>query len=311
MSNSIDANFLYLVVSVVILLIVYNILMTTKERIHEQNIIIETRKNLYEVPRDICELYISNLTKNVALLYKNLDKSRCKNLKKYLEKAHDDLKEFTQNVNIDINDVDLIRYDVIDKYDIFKDSDFSTEKEYINIIIDLEIILYMIRNAICPKKINLIALQHLMEELYKKSCSETISYDAKNNIIEGFAGDREELYDISGMDIINAIRPHAPGVYSKPSQLETALDGEQYANEEQTLTYGIAKPNKTKINRNNLVSQGFECSADYILTSKNSQPYMPFCDVNQLRSERKKLKGKTTDLTFNRSLRTDYDYLDN
>jgi hypothetical protein len=319
--DSIDINFLYLIISVIILITVYNILCNTQEHLHTKKITLETKKNIYSMSSDVCDLYLTNIKKNMQLLYKNFDKSKCPKLKIYIDETHNDLQKFLDGTEIKADDMDLLRYNIINKSDLLKSSDFESEKSFVNILLDIEIILYMMRNSMCDnKKLTLISLHNLMKLLYVNSCSDTLSYSDTltysdlYNSYETFAGDREEIYDISGIDILKSVSipNRGPSSNSAASQnIIYDMAGEEYVNEKETPVYKIEQPlQKNKIDKTQLVSQNFDCSSDYILSYKGSQPYVPFCDINKLRTERSKLKALTTDLNFNRSLRNDYDFLD-
>ncbi len=321
MDNSMNVNFLYLITAIIILIFVYILLMNTKKSIHNKKILLETKKKLYEIPYDMSDVYLSNIRKNLPLLYKSADKS-CENLRKFIDSTHKDLENFMGDgpkTDKKIADIDLMRYDVMTEYEFLKNglettSDDSQTKAFINILIDIEIILYLIRNDMCrDKKLVLTSLHNLMEELYTNRCKDGETYDMIT--VENFTGDLNEMTDIIGLDAVNVKKYLNQGVstYGECSQniKKNVLDDEIYSNEEETPLYTIYKgSNMPKIDKRDLISQNFDCSADYIVTTKNSQPHAPFCDIEKLREVRKKIQKLTLDMNFSRSLRNDYDFLD-
>lgn len=75
-------------------------------------------------------------------------------------------------------------------------------------------------------------------------------------------------------------------------------------------TSRLPKLNNKKVDKRQLISQEFDCpSRDYILTYRNTQPYVPMCDINKIREERKKNIKNNVDLSGINSLRDDYEYL--
>lgn len=291
-------------------------LTTTQKYIHNKKIIIETKKNTYAVPQDMCEIYLNNMKKNLLLLYKSFNKEKCKDLYLYIKETHNELQKFT-NSDLEANDADLLRYDIINKLDLLKSDDLKLHKSFINIILDIELILYLIRTSSCSnKRLTLNSMHNLMKSLYMNRCSDTLTYtDLYNNddvskVNEMFTNNDE--LDISGADIIKSTLPNfSKSIHTTQSQdVRYDMNGEEYTNQLETPIYKSEISSGNKIMKKDLVSQNFDCSSDYILSYKSSQPYVPLCDINKLRSERVKLKALTTDLTFNRSLRNDYDHLD-
>jgi hypothetical protein len=158
--------------------------------------------------------------------------------------------------------------------------------------------------------ISLISLHKLINGMQRHQTSDGVTYEERMkqlNVVENFSGDRDELYDISGLDMVPVVSNGA----SKNTELTQDSYYDMISREEETPFYSNKKEiGDFVLNKKELVSQDFDCSKDYILTSTNSQPYVPFCDINKLKKERSKLREKTLDLSFTKSLRNDYDYLD-
>jgi len=333
MTDSIHINLAYFLVALGLLVLIYYILCATKESIYSKKIAIETRKKIYEIPYDICDIYLTNIRNNLKILYKNsdkniIDKKKCSNLRHYIDKTHLELKLFIDNVDVEANDIDILRYDVINKYELIRENlQDDMNRSFTNILIDIEIILYMIRHSLCKdKKLILISLHNLMEQLYITKCFDKKGYDKflnreeNDDLLETFTGDREELYDITGMDIMysevakNGISGPSTNSVCTQNISANVIDQEDYLYEKETMMYETQDYKLDKLNKYRTevdsLSQNFECSADYILISKSSQPYSPPCDINALREERENIRNRTVDLKSNKSLSNDYDFLD-
>lgn len=308
-NDRIDINFLYLIVAIIVLIFVYNMLSSTQNYIRDKKIIVETEKNTYLMPYDACDTYLTNIKKNMHLLYKSSDRTKCKNLQSYIDRTYNQLNGFTK-YDIKANDADLLRYDLVNELDMLKSEDFKSQKAFVNILLSIEYILYMLRTSSCPnKKLSLISLHKLMKELYDNRCSDVLSY---SDIYDTEFFDNRDI-EVAPADIVESAKAlnKRPIVAQEMSQdITYDMNGEEFMAQAESISYKVEMPQKNKINKKDLVSQDFDCSSDYILTYKGSQPYVPFCDINKLRNEREKLKTLTTDLTFSRSLRNDYDYLD-
>ncbi len=323
-SDTININFLYLTISVIILITVYNFLNNSEEPSDTEKAYIEIHNKVYEVSPDKCDVYLNNIHNNLKLLHRAADKTACNKLRVYIDQARADLQNFTHRHGMSPNDLDLLRYDIINKHGLLKDSlsddrqDTETDKAFADILIDLEIIVYMVRHSLCQDRpLVLTNLYTLMEQLYSVRCHNGRTYSEG---VSAFTDYVPELYDTTALDIMESefanVCARGPSTNSECSQNieKNVLDDEDYSVEKETPLYIAKNPeNKSpqvKVDKRLLVSQEFDCSADYILSQKGSQPYVPFCDIAKLRAERAKLRAKTTDLAFNRSLRSDYDYLD-
>jgi hypothetical protein len=309
-ARSIDINFLYLVISVIVLIFVYGMLVRTQSYIHKKKIMIEAEKNAYLIAGDVCESHLNNIKKNIIMLYKSVDVTKCKNLKAYIQQAHDDLNKFTGFAR-EPNDDDLIRYELINNLEILKvdSDDIELKKMFASVVLDIEAIIYLLRSSSCgDKRLVLKSLHKLLWTLYKNQCSGGSTYEEVHGR-EPFSGDVEK--DIPSPVAKTSLRgvPRSERV-SQSQDVSYDMNGEEYINQTETLAYKCDVPAKNPIIKKELVSQEFECSSDYILSYKGSHPYVPFCDIDKMREERDKLRALTLDINCARSLRNDYDYLD-
>ncbi len=342
--DSTNICIVYVVILFIIVIAVYSISYDRKNGSCGGNsIIIETKKMSYDVPVNICDIYLMNILKYIKLLYDSADRTKCIKLNKYINASIADLQKFNQTRNIQVDDVDLVKYGFVDQYKFYKDLErngdekdsLDNDRLFVNLIINMELVLHMIRNSKCDdKKLVLISVHNLMEYLHRNKCRDVDNmYDSvykdisnfsedfadKNNTDQYYVDKYEEAWDIMGLDETglnirrSAIKPVKGASintnYSQNTERDVLAD-EFFANEQESLLYKADSLREKYRILDQVPSQEFECSADYILTSKSSQPYTPFCDINKLREEREKLRKKTLDLNFNRSLRNDYDYLD-
>ncbi len=312
-SHLTDVNFLYLIISVIILIFVYGMLIRTQRHIRDKKILIEADENAYLVNYDICEAHLNNIKKNIMLLYKTTDISNCKKLREYIQQTHKDLSKFVE-YSQDPTDADLIRYELINKLELLKydSDDLKLKRLFAGVILDIEAIVYSLRNSTCSNnRLVLKSLHKLLNELYKNQCSEISSYEemftdvGRETFVEGF----EDMAVIHSTKTANNKAPGQPKTVQSQN-VTYDMNGEEYANQTETKVYKCDVLEKNTILKKDLVSQDFDCSSDYILTYKGTQPYVPFCDIDKLRSERVKLHALTLDQSCVRSLRNDYDYLD-
>ncbi len=289
-----NVNYLYFTVSIIILIFVFHMLNKTQKYIHEKKIAIEAKKNTFLIPQNLCEMYLYNIKKNLLQLYKTINFNKCEKIKTYVKQTNDELRNFSGYTKA-ATDEDLIRYDLVSKLDLLSDNDFELHRSFADVILNIEVLMNMLRTSSCQdKRLTIISLQNLLVALQETQCKEDFIHDNKILSVSRRSGSDELMTNKT----------------NQSQNIMYDINGEEYTNQEETIVYKYGKPQNEKILKKDLVSQEFECSSDYIMTQKSSQPYTPLCDINHIRKERNKLRALTTDMNFNRSLRKDYDYLD-
>jgi hypothetical protein len=176
-----------------------------KNSLIENSILIESDDEVMRVKPDILDSHLNRLKDNLVLLNSSFDTKNCEIIRNYLENSHSDLQDFirlqdlTNNaVSNDICSVDnddiiidsyiakerkLIERKLMEKNDLIYRSDVDEEEEerktrslrfklaLYDIIIDIEVITFLIRNSICKNgKIDMRNIHELLYQLYNNNC---------------------------------------------------------------------------------------------------------------------------------------------
>jgi hypothetical protein len=374
-SNQIDGEsltYIYFIISTIILILVYYIMYNMnheydikKNNLKNNIIVVQTENDIIKLDPDMFDIHINRLKNNLILLNKNFTENNCENIKKYLDKSNDDMKNFikmqnsSSKLNVDDEFCNIENNNIIDSW-------LSQEKEMLekklvnknnllynestkidefrlsilNIIIDIEIITFLIRNSLCKNsKINLINLHKLIAEMYNDYCvnnkdtnKNNIAYnDMENNYeiylsyISDFNKNKICLDDYNGIPNKNTEHIYVKNNNSKLSQdincepSNHPNGSDLFCNESENILYSN---NMNNLNDENLKQKkNLNCHAacDTVFSdsdtntsniSKKPITYNPWYNINYIRNERNNLKNLTTDINCSRSLRNDYDFID-
>ena len=200
-------NFSYLAISVLILFVVYAILKGMKNSFHKNKnnmsrntILVETGKDIMRMQPDIFEVHLNRLKNSLTSLNNTFSDYDCDEIKQYLDSSHNDLQKFIKLNKNDMSDSDFCTLDsddiIIDRYisnereliqrklmnkgELLQDSrqneDDDSKQLYfklqlLDIIVDIEIITFLIRNSVCKNgKIDIVNLHKLIEKMYENNC---------------------------------------------------------------------------------------------------------------------------------------------
>jgi hypothetical protein len=195
----------YLVVSIIILIISYSLLKFTKKNIHlitnikdlentqfNKTINLKTCKDSLEVDSNLFEMHMSRLKNNIIKISNNMTSMDCRNLKKYLQtsdinlkKTINEIKENDKDFCTDefnrLIDVNILNYKKelestfymsnknTSKSD--KDNTEDLKDKIINVLLDMEVISFLIRNTSCKRnKVDISYIDNLLAQIYKSKC---------------------------------------------------------------------------------------------------------------------------------------------
>lgn len=199
-----EVNYLYFGLSVVILIITYSCLCGTKTYLKKKRIerkkvgngvVVHTMKGDIVMDPNIFEMHLKRMKKNLAALHKS-GRFDCRAMEEHLRHVSDDVKKYI-NLNYD----DVGKYCSVDAQRMIddnilrernrlkamlkneKDEDNQARHDFLELMIDLDIILFLIRSSVCTKgKLDLSAIDSLILELYRNNCmSVDVDYAPKSS----------------------------------------------------------------------------------------------------------------------------------
>lgn len=208
-------NYSYLGAAIVLLIVCYYFLQSTKEKLHKKNlekddiqrksIKVQTNKGEIAMDPNVFEMHMKRMKDNIIELNKNFSAKDCGNIKKYLERTKLNTKSYinANNVNSDFCDIkskfgmiddyilqerDLLKNKLASKTESDSAADNSSDKmrySILEILIDIDIILFLVRSSLCKKgKLDLTAIDSLILELYRTNCEDPstkkLSHDLDN-----------------------------------------------------------------------------------------------------------------------------------
>jgi len=367
MSNSKNITYIYLIISLIILIIVIQILYKTQNSISKKKynlsnntILLEQDDIIIKVKPEMLDGHLTTLKDNLMKLNNKITNSKCAELKQFLINAKKDLANFIDTTNIDKNKLchykndgifinkmlakekKMLKEKMINRrtmtYNIDDDDETFEELEskmaLVDIILDIEIITFIIRNSLCnDKNINLDKLYKLIEKIYELKCVKTddkkeeeendIDYENFKSHMTDF---NETIYYLKYNESYNKLygdtnyNLYTPSRNSllEPINIERTTHNEtanKLCNESNSLFYKIKSPSsrKSSIYGKSLISdetQFLDSNSRNINKSKKPLNHQSSYDIAHIKNERFKLKKKTTDLNCRRSLSNHYDYFD-
>jgi hypothetical protein len=200
-----NLNYRYLGCAVLFFLISYYFLYITKKSMIQYDINIKmkdkssikvlTSKGEIQMNSNIFEMHMNKTKETINKLTKNITTKDCNSLKKYLDDANINVKNYiTLNTNdtnaLCANNNNIFNDSVIKERELLKkkldknlkrddinDDDISDDIKYnlLNLVTDIDIILFLIKGSVCKKGfIDLTSIDKVILELYRSKCTQTI-----------------------------------------------------------------------------------------------------------------------------------------
>ena len=272
-----DIEHKYLCISIILLIISYYFVKFTKNNLdyisnindandNKFNKTIKFKKNnkYEELDSNLFEMYINKLKISLIKLSSNITNKECQDLKKYLDKSKVILSREIENIKDNSKKYDkdfckdefnrLIDLNIVEyRKKLIKENNISNinkidnlKEEIIDILIDMEIISYIIRNTSCKKnKIDISYIDVLLHQLYNTKCNSI------DNTIEQFVSNDFELpiynsiseqnsINISNANTIDNTKSDAKNKNNKMGILEDVKDAikyTSYANHPSSIKY--------------------------------------------------------------------------
>lgn len=216
-----DTEYKYLCVSIILLMISYYFLKFTKNNMFYISNINEIENNKFnktvylknnnelEVDSNLFEMYMGKLKNNIIKTSSNITNEECRGLKKYLDKSKSILNREIDNIkkydnNFCTNEFDrLINLNVVEyrkkidkELNIHNSDKLKNESNNLNkvdelkdkiidILVDIEIISYLIRNTSCKRnEVDISYINTLLQQIYNTKCNSvdnTVDHFTSNN----------------------------------------------------------------------------------------------------------------------------------
>jgi hypothetical protein len=209
-------NYSYMVTAVIILIMCYSFMKSTKQKLHmkkidkydiqQKTITVQTKKGEIVMDPNVFEMHMKRVKDNIVELNKNFSVDDCSGIKKYLDRTKKNTKSYINsntNGNSDFCDLDsginLMDDHVLQERNALKkklakttesDSTADTRADrakysILEILIDIDIILFLVRSSLCKNgKLDLSSMDSLLLELYKTNCVSAESKKINHKIDE-------------------------------------------------------------------------------------------------------------------------------
>lgn len=208
-------NYKYFGIAIVFLLLTYYYLSSTKDHIYKkeiynkkyENVKIKTKNGNITMDPNIFEMHMLRTKDNIVFLQKNFNPKKCDMIKKYLENAKNHIKKYihlnTENINDEFCDFKtrfkLVDDNLVKEREMLKNKlsnktlvDYDDKEEVeddniryaiLELLIDIDIILFLIRSSLCKKgEMDLSVLDQIIMELYRNNCINKSSKDFKHSM---------------------------------------------------------------------------------------------------------------------------------
>lgn len=183
-----------------------------------------TQKGEIYIDKNNFELHMDKIKKNISKLSKDVTNLDCPILKEYLHNAKINTRQYIDLNSSELNSFcnnksNIFNSKIIEERELLKkrldkktkrddiggSSDDQIRYELLDLIVDIDIILFLIKTSICNKgHINLSTLDNVILELYRNSCSGISSENSDYDKIESFNG---KSYDCNPVCTINTPTP--------------------------------------------------------------------------------------------------------
>jgi len=225
----------YLIVSIIVLIFSYCLLKFTKHNVHlisnikelentqyNKTINLKTCKKSIEVDSNLFEMHMSRLKNNIFNISNNMSSIDCRNLKKYIQNSNVSLqknintikkndREFCSDEFNRLMDINIINYkkELESKFYMTnknttksdKDSAEDLRDKIIDILIDMEVITFLIRNTSCKRnKVDISYIDKLLAQIYNDKCGSVENFIATMSDDKYFKDQSSINYNIN--DII-------------------------------------------------------------------------------------------------------------
>lgn len=234
MSYNKELNYKYLGYSILFFILAYYYLHITRKSVHTYGIVMQkndkstikviTQKGEIYIDKNNFELHMDKIKKNISKLSKDVTNLDCPILKEYLHNAKINTRQYIDLNSSELNSFcnnksNIFNSKIIEERELLKkrldkktkrddiggSSDDQIRYELLDLIVDIDIILFLIKTSICNKgHINLSTLDNVILELYRNSCSGISSENSDYDKIESFNG---KSYDCNPVCTINTPTP--------------------------------------------------------------------------------------------------------
>ncbi len=212
--SGLTINLLYFGTSMVALMLVCYLLYCTKRHIYKKVIInkvggsnsinVQTKDEVIKMDPNVFENHISRIKANLIELNGQFSSETCDDILKHLKNSKTETNTFIIDNDVgkgDFCDIDA-RYKLVDDYIIKQHKNINekivnydsvnsaeslealkTKKSVVELLIDLDVILFLIRSSMCTKgQININSFDKMLLALYKANCksNKTISHTIDN-----------------------------------------------------------------------------------------------------------------------------------
>jgi hypothetical protein len=228
----------YLIVSVIILILSYCLLKFTKKNVHlisnindlqntqyNKTINLKTCKNSIEIDSNLFEMHMNRLKNNIFNISNNMSAMDCRGLKKYLQNSNINLKKNINSIKKNdkdfcsdefnrLMDINIINYkkELESKYNLTNkittksdmDSAEDLRDKIIDVLIDMEVISFLIRNTSCKRnKVDISYIDELLAQIYKKKCNSVENFVSNLNDDKYFKDQTSINYEMSNIFEVN------------------------------------------------------------------------------------------------------------
>jgi hypothetical protein len=268
-------NYSYLGVTIILLMICYYFLYSTKKGIYHKKlsddiinrkiITVKTSNGDIMLDPNIFEMHMKRFKDNITELNDKISNETCESLKHIIKDTNKNIKAYIQLNTEDIadfcNEDNLIDESILKERDALKAKILKTARMENNIndedktrlllletILDIDIIIFLIKSSLCKKgKLDLSAIDMLILELYRNKC---INCNKQPDIFE------TEKLTVKSFDIpVNTSNKTINSISIKPIR----LDGSQKISEKfiDNPLKKIFKPTDNKERMNNFISHQY------------------------------------------------------
>jgi hypothetical protein len=308
--NNPSSNNIYLLFALVIAAIIIYITFIERKEDLVVNNIIEIENNYLDIKYEDLDEHLNRIVLNIELLSKSFDTKNYKTISKILNLAQTDLDLIKKTRN-GIQLSDIIKLEKT--RDIYSNDMDSDDKQTIDdekfklkiskLIDSINEIKVILKNDKL-KRLKLTNVHRLLEIMNK--------YSKKKVHIDFDSSIKEKSISYQIIDKKYVRKSNNPNLNTKFSELSHHEGSyvEKSANDSESILYKIGFKKNNMQKNEAIISHDIENSCGNILSKKKTFDTIQYCDINKLKEEHNNMKKISTDCSFNRSLRNDYDHLD-
>ncbi len=308
--NNPSSNNIYLLFALVITSIIIYITFVERKKDLITNNVIEIENNYLDIKYEDLDEHLNRLVLNIELLSKSFDIKNYNSISKILNLVQNDLDLIKKTRN-GIQLKDIIKLEK--NHDIYSNDMASDDKQTIDdekfklkiskLIDSINEIKSILKNDKL-KRLKLTNVHRLIEIMNK--------YSKKKIPIDFDSSIKNKSISYQVIDKKYVRKSNNPNLNTKFSELSHHEGSyvEKSANDSENILYKVGFKKNNKQKNESIVSHEMENSCGNILSKKKTFNNIQYCDINKLKEEHNNMKKISTDCSFNRSLRNDYDHLD-